>query len=85
MAFDNVTLLDITLEDPFASDENEREQPVDTPEPTSDGGGRGLGLFALVVVGAALGLAALWIARRRSEDDDYETEEIEPGVERVEA
>lgn len=87
MAFDNVTLFEITVEDPFASGPDELESPASTAESaTSDeGGGRGLGLLALVVAGTVLGLAAIWLARRRGADDDYETEAVEPGVERVEA
>jgi ferric-dicitrate binding protein FerR (iron transport regulator) len=91
MAFDNVTLFEITVEDPFASEPDERAgESIDATEaPATEaetGGGRGRKLLALVLAGAALALAAWWALGRRGEDEaDFETEEVEPGVERVEA
>lgn len=86
MAFDNVTLFEITVEDPFASGERAGESIDVTEEPEEEsGGGRGRKILGLVLVAAVLALAARWFLDRRSEDDaDYETEEVEPGVERVE-
>jgi len=91
MAFDDVTLFEITVEDPFATEPDDREgESIDVTEaPAAEAessGGRARKILALVVVVAALALAAWWAIGRRGEADaDFETEEVEPGVERVEA
>lgn len=94
MAFDNVTLFEINVEDPFSDrTDGTRARAESVSGPTDDAGsdsgssgGRGRRLLGLFVVVGVLAGVAYWLNKRRGGDeDDFETEEIEPGVERVEA
>jgi len=97
MAFDNVTLFEINIEDfPFdgASESAETEESVEiTEEPgeaydsEASSGGRVRRVVGFLFGAVALAAVARWAAQRRGSDeaDTFETEEIEPGVERVEA
>ena len=90
MAFDNVTLFEINVADPLGDEPTDTEPASEPDEPVADsatadtGGTLVLWVLGLVAAVATVGLAARWLRQRRSETaSDYETEEIEPGVERV--
>jgi len=95
MAFDNVTLFEINLREfPFGgetSDETATESTEVTEESTEtdDGetGGRGRRVAGLLFGAVILAVVARQVAKRRGGEDydEFETEEVEPGVERVEA
>lgn len=92
MAFDNVTLFEINVADPLGRESGtETGRPVERPvEPEAETGSSSGGLvrlLGLAVAGAVLAGAAYWLFQRRQSDDETEfsTEEIEPGVERVES
>ncbi|ACV47029.1 MULTISPECIES: hypothetical protein [Halomicrobium] len=90
MAFDNVTLFEINVADPLGDETTDAEPASEPDEPVADsatadaGGNSALWLLGLVAAVVTIGLAARWLRQRRGESEsDYETEEIEPGVERV--
>ncbi|NLV09089.1 MULTISPECIES: hypothetical protein [Halomicrobium] len=90
MAFDNVTLFEINVADPLGDEPTDAGPASEPDEPAADsatadaGGTLALRLLGLVAAVATVGLAVRWLRQRRSEAEaDYETEEIEPGVERV--
>jgi len=95
MAFDNVTLFEINFREfPFGgetADETEGESVEITEEPDADesseaSGGRGRTAAALLFGAVALAAVARQVAKRRGSDDadEFDTEDLEPGVERVE-
>jgi hypothetical protein len=100
MAFDNVTLFEVNIDDlPLGSARSDESAKADeatveiqeaepehetTDEETSGGRGQRVISFGLAVV--TLALVARWVANRRgSDDEEFETESVEPGVERVES
>jgi len=96
MAFDNVTLFEVTIEDlPFGdatSDESAKaeEKTVEITEAEAESddasGGRSRRVLGFGLAVVTLALVARWVANRRgSEDEEFDTESVEPGVERVES
>lgn len=95
MAFDNVTLFEINFEEfPFgseSSDEADAESVAVAEAPVADeaseaSGGRAQRVVGLLFGAVVLAAVARQVAKRRGGDaDEFDTEEIEPGVERVEA
>jgi len=92
MAFDNVTLFEINFEEfPFGgetSDESEAESveiSEASDEASEESSGRGKKAVGLLFGAVVLAVVARQVAKRRGSDDaEFETEEVEPGVERVE-
>jgi hypothetical protein len=98
MAFDNVTLFEINIQDfPFGGETGETaeteesveiaDEPSTESESEASSGSRARRVVGFLFGAVILAAVARWAAQRRGSDEDeaFETEEIEPGVERVDA
>lgn len=97
MAFDNVTLFeinvgDLPIDEPIGTSETrEQARVAEEYESDEDSGGstlkRLLGLFVAgaVLAGIAVGARKLISKRRSDDDEEIETEPVEPGVERIQS